>query len=108
MSGAERLLLLHLRAAGLPEPVHEYRFHPSRKWRFDFAWPAAMLAVEVEGGAWIAGRHVRGRGFEADCEKYNKAVLLGWRVLRFTSAMVEDGHALCILEQAFSQKQKVL
>jgi hypothetical protein len=62
-----------------------------------------MLAVEVEGGSWIAGRHVRGRGFEADCEKYNQAVLLGWRVLRFTSAMVEDSTALYAVEQAFSR-----
>jgi len=126
MSGAERLLLLHLRAAGLPEPVREYRFHPSRKWRFDFAWPAAMLAVEIEGGSWIAGRHVRGRGFEADCEKYNAAVLLGWRILRFTPAMVEcgemlhciagilspatveDGIAITAVEQAFSRTQKAL
>jgi very-short-patch-repair endonuclease len=101
MSHAEYLLLLHLRAAGLPEPVREHRFHPSRRWRFDFAWPAAMLAVEVEGGSWIHGRHVRGRGFAADCDKYNAAVLLGWRVLRFTPAMVESGLALLAMEAAF-------
>jgi very-short-patch-repair endonuclease len=103
ISNPERLLLLHLRAAGLPEPVREYRFAPPRRWRFDFAWPAAMLAVEVEGGSWIHGRHVRGRGFEADCEKYNAAVLLGWRILRFTPAMVEDGTAIYAIEQALTQ-----
>jgi hypothetical protein len=65
-----------------------------------------MLAVEVEGGSWIHGRHVRGRGFEADCEKYNQAVLLGWRVLRFTAAMVEAGTALFAVDQALSRKQK--
>jgi very-short-patch-repair endonuclease len=101
ISRPERLLLLHLRAAGLPEPVREYRFHPSRRWRFDFVWPAAMLAVEVEGGSWIHGRHVRGRGFEADCAKYNAAVLLGWRVLRFTTAMVESGAAISAIEAVF-------
>jgi very-short-patch-repair endonuclease len=100
MSNPERLLLLHLRAAGLPEPIHEYRFAPPRRWRFDFAWPAAMLAVEVEGGSWIHGRHVRGRGFEADCEKYNVAALGGWRVLRFTPAMVEAGTAVVAVERA--------
>ena len=104
ISHAEHLLLLHLRAAGLPEPVHEYRFHPPRRWRFDFAWPAAMLAVEVEGGSWIAGRHVRGRGFEADCEKYNAATLLGWRILRFTPAMVESGLALSAVKAAFGMQ----
>jgi very-short-patch-repair endonuclease len=103
ISHAERLLLLHLRAAGLPEPIREYRFHPSRRWRFDFAWPAAMLAVEVEGGSWTYGRHVRAKGFEADCEKYNAAVLLGWRLLRFTPAMVEDGTAIYAIEQALTQ-----
>jgi very-short-patch-repair endonuclease len=103
-SNAERLLLLHLRAAGLPEPIREYRFHPSRRWRFDFAWPAAMLAVEVEGGSWIHGRHVRGRGFEADCEKYNVAVLLGWRILRFTPAMIESGAALSAIEAVFQMQ----
>jgi len=104
ISHAERLLLLHLRAAGLPEPQTEYRFAPPRRWRFDFAWPAAMLAVEVEGGSWIYGRHVRGRGFEADCEKYNAAVLLGWRILRFTPAMIESGLALSAVKAAFGMQ----
>lgn len=73
----------------LPEPVREYRFHPTRRWRFDFAWPDAKVAVECEGGIWSRGRHVRGRGFESDCEKYNAATLLGWRVFRCTPGMLE-------------------
>jgi hypothetical protein len=60
-----------------------------------------MLAVEVEGGSWVHGRHVRAKGFAADCEKYNAAVLLGWRILRFTPAMIEAGAALSALERAF-------
>jgi very-short-patch-repair endonuclease len=63
-----------------------------------------MLAVEVEGGSWIAGRHVRARGFEADCEKYNAAVLLGWRILRFTTAMIESGAAISAIEAAFGMQ----
>ena len=63
-----------------------------------------MLAVEVEGGSWIHGRHVRGRGFEADCEKYNAAVLLGWRILRFTPAMVESGAALSAVKRVFQMQ----
>jgi very-short-patch-repair endonuclease len=94
ISGVEETPTLMLKAHGLPRPVREYRFHPSRKWRFDFAWPDVLLAVEVEGGGFSRGRHHRAAGFAADCEKYNAAALLGWRVLRFTPAMVEDGSAV--------------
>lgn len=73
---------------GLPLPVTEYRFHPTRRWRFDLAWVDQKLAVEFEGGTWVFGRHNRPAGYEADVIKYNAALLLGWRVLRFTSGMV--------------------
>jgi very-short-patch-repair endonuclease len=64
-------------------PVAEYRFAPPRRWRFDYAFPEFKLAVEIEGGAWIQGRHTRGKGFLADLEKYNAATLLGWAILRY-------------------------
>jgi hypothetical protein len=89
-----------IRAAGLPAPIREHRFAPPRRWRFDYAWPAHRIALEVEGGIWTGGRHVRGRGYEADCEKYSEAALRGWRVLRVTPAMLNDGRALAILERA--------
>ena len=89
-------------AAGLPEPVEEFRFDPVRKWRFDYAWPEHRLALEAEGGTWSGGRHVRGKGYERDCEKYNAAALQGWKVLRVTTAMMNDGRALACLEAALS------
>lgn len=89
--------LVHLE--GLPAPEREYRFHPSRRWRFDFAWPSARLAVEIEGGSWLYGRHNRPTGFAADCEKYNQAIMAGWRVLRFTPAMVNDGSGVRLLSE---------
>ena len=73
---------------GLPKPELELRFHPFRKWRFDFAWnenPSdnrRWVALEVEGGVWIGGGHNRGAGFVKDMEKYNEAAAMGWRVLR--------------------------
>ena len=91
-----------LASAGLPEPVREHRFAPPRRWRFDFAWPDRRIALEVEGGTWSGGRHVRGRGYANDCTKYNAAVLLGWRVLRVTSDMVRSGEALTLLEKALA------
>lgn len=62
----------------------EHRFDASRQWRFDFAWPALHLAVEIEGGVFTGGRHTRGAGFVSDMEKYNAAALAGWLVLRYT------------------------
>lgn len=65
--------------------VEEHKFHPTRRWRFDFADLENKIAIECEGGIWTSGRHTRGAGFSNDTEKYNQAVLLGWRVLRYCS-----------------------
>jgi very-short-patch-repair endonuclease len=64
------------------EMVREHQFHPTRRWRFDFCWPSQRVALEVEG--W--GRHQTFVGYQADCEKYNAALQMGWRVLRFMAA----------------------
>lgn len=73
---------LACKAVGLAVPESEVRFHPARKWRFDFAWPGPLVALEVEGGVWTGGRHTRGSGFVKDIEKYNAAAAMGWRVFR--------------------------
>lgn len=75
-------------------PLAEYTFHPKRRWRFDWVFVDARLAVEVEGGAWTQGRHTRGSGFVNDIEKYAEALILGWRVLRVTPKHIHDGTAL--------------
>lgn len=95
-------LAVQCRAMGLPGPQTEWRFDPERRWRLDYAWPEHMLAVEVEGGAWIGGRHTRPIGYMADIEKYNAAVLAGWRLLRFTPQQIEDGTALTAVKQALT------
>jgi hypothetical protein len=65
-------------------PEREHRFHESRRWRVDFAWPEQKVAVEIEGGVFSGGRHTRGAGFVADCDKYNALAAAGWRLFRFT------------------------
>ena len=76
--------LAWFREHNIPEPCTEYAFFAVRKWRFDYAWPAHMIALEVEGGVFLkgGGRHNRGAGFRKDLEKYNAATVLGWSVLR--------------------------
>lgn len=83
--------------ARFPDIVPEYRFHPVRRWRFDWALPDSKIAFEFEGGAFIQGRHSRGLGMSNDAVKYNTAQLMGWLVFRFTSAHIK-GHAKEILE----------
>lgn len=72
----------------------EYRFHPVRRWRFDYAVPEAMLAVEYHGHAGFIGGGASGhssiKGLSNDCEKVNSAIGLGWRVLAFTALHFRD------------------
>lgn len=79
--------------------LREFKFHPTRKWRADFAIPSKMILIEIEGGVWMQGRHQTGKGFSADCEKYSHAALLGYRVFRFTPDMVKTGEAFTMIEQ---------
>jgi hypothetical protein len=71
-----------LSSVGMPPAITEHKFHPTRLWRMDYAWPEYKLALEIEGGAFIGGRHTSGMGFVADMVKYNEAASLGWIVLR--------------------------
>jgi len=94
-------LALQLRALDLRRGMsRELRFHGERQWRFDFAWPAELLAVEVEGGLWIGGRHNRPKGMTEDMDKYNAAALLGWRVLRVTESHIKSGQAVQLISKA--------
>lgn len=68
-----------------PPLEKEVRFCPTRKWRADFLHAESRTLIELEGGVFCGGRHTRGRGFVADCEKYLEAWHLGYTVLRLTA-----------------------
>ena len=84
--------------------VTEHQFHPTRKWRFDYAFPDSMVAVEVEGGVWTGGRHTSGAGFIKDMEKYNTALLHGWRVYRTTPKMLTSREVITDIVYLCSHK----
>ncbi len=141
----ESALLLQMRADKFHPPQLQFKFHPARKWAFDFAWPEVMLAAEVDGGSHgvgcgtcsgqgvifrrarsmipgrslvaytetcrscggsrkVAGGHTSGSGFEDDLEKMNEAQALGWRVFRFTPAMIKRGEAVAFLAKNFIRR----
>ena len=128
--------LSHLKNAGLPAPAEEHRFHPTRLWRFDFAYVEKKIAIEIDGGGWgrpvvchrcrqtvlrfsngrpypvrEGGRHHTAKGAESDNEKFNEAMRFGWRVLRFNPCHIKSGYALDLVKEilgAPESQKKVL
>ena len=101
------LLYKHLDELGL-FGQGEVKFHPTRKWRLDFVlfWKEGLvptrIAVEIEGAIWSRGRHTRGKGYQADLDKYNAATMMGYRVLRFSTEDVFRGRAKAFLAEHLS------
>lgn len=87
-SRLERRFALYWNSIGGPTLEREFRFHPQRKWRADFAHLESRTLIEIEGGIYIQGRHNRAAGFIADAEKYIEAFLAGWNVVRVISAQI--------------------
>lgn len=86
--------------------VKEYKFHSKRRWRFDYALPDHKIALEVEGGVYTQGRHVRPQGFLGDMEKYNTATLMGWRVFRTTPDDLVRMATINMLRDAINRTQE--
>lgn len=98
-------MLRDIMAVGLPEPVREFAFAKGegRKFRADLAYPDRKLLIECEGGI-FRGRHTSATGYSTDAEKYNLATLLGYSVLRFTSAQIKGGQAIAMIERFFAKE----
>ena len=84
------LLWVYKREGLIIDFVEELEFHPNRKFRFDWAIPSLMIAIEYEGVFSKKSRHTTISGFNEDCFKYNQAQILGWKVLRYTAKNYKD------------------
>jgi hypothetical protein len=62
------------------------------------------MAVEINGGVWTGGRHIRGVGYQKDLEKLNLAQAAGWRVFQFTPQQFKNGEAGEFLENVFKRE----
>ena len=107
---AQIVLETHLKELGLKNIEVEHRFARSlcREWRSDYFIPAFSqekicvkipVLVEIEGGAWSAGRHTRGKGYSDDCLKYSTASAMGFKVFRFTTQQVLSGDSKAFLKK---------
>lgn len=89
----EARLALALRANRIPH-VREFSL-PGRAFRWDFAFPKALLLVEVQGGIWRSkGAHNTGAAITRDCEKAAYAAMHGWRTFGVTGRQVDSGEAV--------------
>ena len=88
-SNLERSFAFALKSVGV-EMVQQYKFHPIRRWRLDFAAIDEKVAVEIDGGEFANGAHNRGARMANDYEKRNSALELGWSVFQLTGAMVKS------------------
>lgn len=104
----ENHLLHQMRCLKLPEPERNYRFHPTRKFEIDFAWPDLRYGVEVQGGTYNGGKHARGVGYTIDCRKMGEAMVLGWTVYACDTVLVKTGEAVNIIEVMIRSKLELL
>jgi len=107
----ERLLYEILNDAYPGQWISEHKGIEGRKFRFDCANPSLKIAIEIEGGLWMNGKHNRPLGYIQNMEKYNLAVLEGWKILRYASEtlnktpykIIRDIRTLCGASNETSQ-----
>jgi hypothetical protein len=88
-SALEDLFRKTLSGLGLPQPVPQYVVRDDGNafvCRADFAYPRERLLIELDSEA----HHMDRVSFYRDRSKQNRAITLGWRVLRFTWRDLKD------------------
>lgn len=100
-------MLHELMANGIADGLErEYKFHPVRKWRIDFAWPLLKIGIEVHGALWKGGHgsHTSGAGRMRDMEKMNEAKVAGWLVIEVCKEQIQSGQAVDWIKQLFEMR----
>jgi hypothetical protein len=101
------IIIATFKALGLPKPIPEYKFHPARKWKADYAWPEKRIALEKEGGVYKkgkdgqrGGRHNRPQGFINDMKKYNALTEMGWKLFRYLPNKIDYDQIIRVYKNA--------
>ena len=106
MKITHNIFIALLKQQGLPDPEAEHKFLDNRRFKFDYAYPEVKLAIEVEGGVWIKGRHNRASGYIKDMEKYNLANENLWHILRYTPQQLVLSETLRQIKHLYEIKSK--
>lgn len=89
----------------------EHRFHPVRRWRFDYVWlntdgEHTKIAVEFDGI--FGGRsHTSVPGVMRDQQKINEAQLLGWQVFRANARSIADGTFYALMTNVLIERARI-
>lgn len=73
------------RLIGIPIKI-QYPFHPTRQYRFDFAFPEIKLAIEMQG---YGPGHASFKEMYSDYVRHNEAVKLGWQIMYFMQPHIQ-------------------
>lgn len=93
-SDLENRVLRAIARCGLPTPSiqHVVAFEDGSSVRFDFAWPYAKVALEVDHSFWHAGSAES----RLDKRRDRRVAALGWTTLRITEDDVRQGLDECM------------
>lgn len=80
----DKFLVLIAEAAPDIKILRWQRVIKGRRFEFDFCLPDHRILIEIQGAVFTGGRHTRGAGYTADCEKLRLATFDNWKVLWYT------------------------
>jgi len=83
---------------------HQFARHLKRKFRFDFCHEPSRTAIELQGGVWTHGAHVRPKQYKSDCEKALLARELMWATVALTTDMVASEYVNRIIDLCLSRQ----
>ena len=77
-----------------------------KNWVFDYHFPYHKVAVELNGGTYSGGAHVRGKHLNSEYAKIRAAQLLGQTILIYDSDDVMSGFIIDDLKKHLDNKNK--
>lgn len=84
----DKFLVLITEAAPEITIERQVKVIKGRKFAYDFCLPEQRVLIEIQGGTFSGGRHTRGYGYSADCEKLRLATFDGWKILWYDSKSI--------------------
>lgn len=95
----------YLTLGGFGRVEREFRFHPTRRWRFDWYLPEQGehgIAFEYDGLMSGHASHASIGGILRDSEKINESLAMGIPVYRVNAKFIQDGRAFSLAERVLT------